>query len=787
MFRNTTDIESISFAPGTTTISVGAFYQSTVLTDVDFTRCRDSLTLIDDYAFYGCLNILRLVIPSDVVKLGENVFVGCENLQTIDLRGTNIYIIEAHAFENCVKLTQILLPETLRGIGEYAFAGCTRLTSITIPEAVGTKYYTSVGKLTEEAFNAGTYYKEVTDGNNTTYVLQDTYDENQEYFKSNDGYLNEYIFKGNTKLQTVINKSLILGDYMFDGCTKLETVYLTNGTEIINTGAFQNCTALTAIVPFDRGANVQSINVVEGYNLPTSVRRIEAYAFYHNLGLTTITLNNNIEYIGDSAFGKCINLEYMSTPFIGSARYSEYTSSTATSAKLYGWIFGDGTYLLPNDTKQSVYDNELNLNDAKYGLTKAVSNGITYYVPTKLIKISVTSDTVIPEYAFDNVYTIEEFESETVEDLKLRAFYDTGALVKFTSNSVTNVYEQAFAKSTIETFDSESVELIDSYAFSNCANLKYINANETYNLNLPDSLLTINARAFEYCTSLDTIKLDQNLETIGGYVFSHSSSIEEVTIKCATLGDYIFDWCTNLQRVNFDNSQLDEISTGAFNRAESLVTITRSGEVGGTIDLQTAQITKIGDYAFNYCLSLTSLDIPASVEEIGVYAFAYNESLVDATVRCSNVGEYMFAYDTELQTVSIDNNVEIIPVGCFYNCYKLISMKLIGSQESQSQDTIYIPETVTQIGDRAFENCKRIRHLEISSSLYIVGENVFANNETLETAIVMGSTLGVNMFYNCFNLSSILVGGVSEVETENGTVTNYITEIPNGVFYRCFS
>ena len=204
MFRNTTDIESISFAPGTTTISVGAFYQSTGLTDVDFTRCRDSLTLIDDYAFYGCLNILRLVIPSDVVKLGENVFVGCENLQTIDLRGTNIYIIEAHAFENCVKLTQILLPETLRGIGEYAFAGCVKLSTITIPEAVGTKYYTSVGKLTEAEFNLGSYDLEVIDGNNTTYVLQDTYDENQEYFKANDGYLERYIFRGNTRLKTVI-------------------------------------------------------------------------------------------------------------------------------------------------------------------------------------------------------------------------------------------------------------------------------------------------------------------------------------------------------------------------------------------------------------------------------------------------------------------------------------------------------------------------------------------------------------------------------------------------------
>ena len=137
MFKGCTGITTFTFATGTTVIPVGCFFNCSNLVTADFTNCRTTLELIDDYAFYGCASLRELILPTSTYSLGENVFVGCISLESIDLSGTGIYYIEAYAFKDCEKLTSIILPNVLAGIGEYAFAGCTRLTTITIPQSVG--------------------------------------------------------------------------------------------------------------------------------------------------------------------------------------------------------------------------------------------------------------------------------------------------------------------------------------------------------------------------------------------------------------------------------------------------------------------------------------------------------------------------------------------------------------------------------------------------------------------------------------------------------------------------
>ncbi len=44
-------------------------------------------------------------------------------------------------------------------------------------------------------------------------------------------------------------------------------------------------------------------------------------------------------------------------------------------------------------------------------------------------------------------------------------------------------------------------------------------------------------------------------------------------------------------------------------------------------------VTNIGDYAFQYCQSLTSVTIPNSVTSIGEHAFQYCRSLASVTVK----------------------------------------------------------------------------------------------------------------------------------------------------------
>ena len=84
-------------------------------------------------------------------------------------------------------------------------------------------------------------------------------------------------------------------------------------------------------------------------------------------------------------------------------------------------------------------------------------------------------------------------------------------------------------------------------------------------------------------------------------------------------------------------------------------------------------VTSIGDYAFFYCYSLTSVVIPDSVTSIGDEAFAWCESLT---------------------SVVIPESVTSIGERAFYNCSSL--------------ESIVIPDSVTSIGDSAFAGCSSL-------------------------------------------------------------------------------
>ena len=64
-------------------------------------------------------------------------------------------------------------------------------------------------------------------------------------------------------------------------------------------------------------------------------------------------------------------------------------------------------------------------------------------------------------------------------------------------------------------------------------------------------------------------------------------------------------------------------------------------------------VTSIGDYAFHFCDSLTSITIPESVESIGDAAFAscYNLSSVEIPESVESIGDEAFAYCYSLTSV----------------------------------------------------------------------------------------------------------------------------------------
>jgi hypothetical protein len=87
-------------------------------------------------------------------------------------------------------------------------------------------------------------------------------------------------------------------------------------------------------------------------------------------------------------------------------------------------------------------------------------------------------------------------------------------------------------------------------------------------------------------------------------------------------------------------------------------------------------VTSIGDRAFSYCSSLTSVVIPNGVTNIGEWTFSYCSSLTSVVIPngVTNIGECAFSGCNSLASVTIPNSVTNIGEYSFAGCNSLTSV-----------------------------------------------------------------------------------------------------------------
>ena len=151
----------------------------------------------------------------------------------------------------------------------------------------------------------------------------------------------------------------------------------------------------------------------------------------------------------------------------------------------------------------------------------------------------------------------------------------------------------------------------------------------------------------------------------------------------------------------------------------------------------TYSVTSIGEEAFYYCTSLTSVTIPNSVTSIGKYAFDDCTSLTSITIPNSvtSIGDNAFEDCSSFTSVTIPNSVTSIGEGTFFICTSLTS--------------ITIPNSVTTIGNYAFSSCRSLTSITIPNSVTSIGGETFNGCSSLKTVIceaVEVPELGVRVF-----------------------------------------
>lgn len=172
---------------------------------------------------------------------------------------------------------------------------------------------------------------------------------------------------------------------------------------------------------------------------------------------------------------------------------------------------------------------------------------------------------------------------------------------------------------------------------------------------------------FQSFTNLVTVKLPQELTTIGEYAFQYDSKLVtvEVPSTVTSIGTSAFSSCDNLEDCDLSACQLVTIPESCFSYCEKLKSFTIPSTV------QT-----IGSYAFRYCSAFTS-PLPAALKSVDGYAFEHAAMTnVDVVIpEWGSVGSWAFDYSgirsLELPTTSYRY------VDCYNYCSNLqtVTMK----------------------------------------------------------------------------------------------------------------
>ena len=298
-------------------------------------------------------------------------------------------------------------------------------------------------------------------------------------------------------------------------------------------------------------------------------------------------------------------------------------------------------------------------------------------------------------------------------------------------------------------------------------------------------VFTNNGLKYEVIDNNSVKVVRQNSSDISGSVVIPSTITHlDDTYHVVSIEGMAFYECRNLTSVTIPNS-VTSIGGKAFFGCIGLTSVT----IGNSV-------TSIGYMAFNSCRSLTSVTIPSSVDSIRSGAFNYCSNLSAINVASGNTHYssidgvlYNYVQDTLIQcpcaktSITIPNSVTSIGDHAFNNCCNLTSITIpsnitsIGKEafrDCRGLTSITIPTSVTSIGGSAFSNCTGLTSITIPTSVTSIGDHAFSDCTGLTSITIPNSvtSIGGGAFSGCTGLTSI-------------TIPNSVTSIGGSAFYAC--
>ena len=749
---------------------VGAFTVSAAeYTSGDYTyvvSANGEVTITAYSGSGGDVVIPRTLGGYPVTVIGMNAFYNCDTLTSIDV--SDVKVICTDAFYHCSALTQVNL-ENVTEIGEDAFYACTVLTGVDLP---------NIESLYDNPFGSCYDLKTITvSSDNPYYSVKD----NVLYNKDQTTIIccpasKMYTFKAPSSVTAIGNEA-------FSICYALMDISLPNVTTIGN-GAFYYCAYLSNI------------------SMP-KVTDIGQSAFEKCSRLTSIELPAMLS-ISDSAFYGCNTLESISAPNATAIEFGAFDSCAALTdvyipkvTNVGRWAFNNCTALTSIDLPSATTINGLafgyctalttvNMPNVKTiaarafagsglrtaDLTKVTSIGRNAFDACENLTIYAPLYSYAHQYALDNGINYAETFVDEVKSVS-HEFVDDKVIFTVTTGA-------AFYSSVKVTTGD------DFYGSLGSTSTYVVNSDGDYvwtiEIDKPrkttDYIFAVcysGTKEYSYDAYYYPIVLEYSYEVLDGeaIIIGYDGEGGDITIPSTidgypvtAIGDNAFSWCFSITSV--DTGNVTVIGKYAFSYSSlseiNMPNVTTIGESAFEYsDLASAsmpKVTTIGAWAFCGC-ALTSIDL-TNVTAVGDYAF-YACPLTSVHIPKDTIlGNNPFNRCAELTTITVDSENEYLASqdGILYNKDKT---KLICYPAGKTDSSYTVPDSVTTIGDVAFAECVYLTNVSMPcvTTIEYTAFSYCTSLESVDMPEVV--TVGSMVFYGCSSLASVSMPSVLSI------------------------
>ena len=621
-------------------------YVNSIVTQ-SFTYCKyltgltipDSILSIYGYHNLAYSNKLSYVnISKNINKLNNGIFRSCTSLNKINL--LNVNIADQNCFRNCTSLKEINIPNSVTTFNVHPFTECSNLRRLYIGNGL-----ISVATPSTQ-FSTCTKLEEVYV--DSQYVVDHFYIGDSVTSIGNNAFLS-----GSSLREVHLGKNIqSIGINAFNRCLNLHYINLPDSLQHIENYALNSIKSYVLNIPQNATMETYVCRFIDSfyinYNGNDNEFNSGTFDYMYQINMSQrckLTINSNkVWKIGSNCFYNSNTLYDLRFPasikYIDTNAFGNIATSGVTS-NVHSLIFEGNCPI----TASAIFNDGYNANFKIYYYENTEGWSSTFgnkNIPTQeVFRGDYEYDNLLYRFVDGHDYT-PNVSVRVKPGVKLSGAVNIPQTItiKGLTYTVRYIAEEGFA----EQYNITSIDLHNQFisigknGFRNCSKLTTVSnlnhlqdiyegafdgCSELTSFNITYTVYYLFKNAFRNCEQLQTLSLSPNIAVIEDNCFENCKSLTSITFgdKLQNLGKNCFKNCESLKTVTYGTA-LEEIPESCFMNCKSLTSFTASS---------TNNLKRIRDYAFTNCFRLTAAPISAATQ-IGQYAFYYNQSITSLTL-----------------------------------------------------------------------------------------------------------------------------------------------------------